>query len=173
MHLGEMTPGSDDENRRFFEELYESGELLEGVGEFGEGDVKGIGNGLFSVTLRVNEELPEQLDGVSRDSTPLWWCKGRVRMDRATDVCKACIHAGIPLVLESDAPDESVMGVAALDALDRGYDGLGKVGGGSIYLTQAISKDFVRSWVAGGAKEDCLRYPWTIQDLEVRLNAQI
>lgn len=162
-------PGLDDDSSRVLEEMLERGELLEGVGDFGDGKVKGVGNGLFSGILRVSNAPAEEEGGGRRGAHRLFWCKGGPRKDRAKEVFEACMSAGFPLVFESDAPDRSVMGAAADDAVAQGYAGLGKTGRDTALVVQKITPAFVEAWKSGSATDDCLTGSWQIQNLEVRL----
>lgn len=165
--LEEASPGLDEEIVGVFEELFKSGELLGGVDKGGEDDIQRLGSGFFAVILQVCNAPDEEVDGCSRSVTPLLWSRGCARINHVIKVFRACISAGVPLVIVGDAPIESVMGRAARDALERGYSGVGKTGSGSVFLKKWISKEFVRSWTAGGVEENCLQHPWTIQNLEV------
>lgn len=163
--LEEASPGLDEKSRCILEGMYDSGELLEGVADFGGGSVKGVGNGMFYAILRVSN-APAEGDGGRRGANRLFWCKGDARKDRTSEVFRACTSAGFPLIFESDAPDASVMGAVAGEALLQGYTGLGKTGRDTAMLVQKLSSDFVDEWKSGSAKEDCLVGSWAIQNAE-------
>lgn len=63
---------------------------------------------------------------------------------------------GISVVIESDAPDRSVIETATDDALSQSYTGLGKTGRDSALVVQKITPAFVEAWESGSATEDCL-----------------
>lgn len=166
--MEEASPGLDEESVGVFEELFKSDELLGGVDKGGKDDIKRLGSRFFAVILQVCNAPDEEVDGCSRSVAPLLWSRGRARINHVTKVFRACFSAGFPLVIVGDAPIESVMGMAATDALDRGYIGVSMTGRGSMYLAKEISREFVRLWTSGGVEENNLQSPWTIQDLEVR-----
>lgn len=161
-------PGLDDNSSRVLGQMLERGELLEGVGGFGDGKVKGVGNGLFSGILRMSNSPAEEEGGGRRGAHRLFWCKGASRKARVTEVFEACTSAGFPLIVESDAPDKTVMGAAVDDAIAQGYTGLGKTGRDTALVVQKISPAFVDAWKSGNATEDSLTGSWSIQNLEVR-----
>jgi len=163
--LEEVSPGLEDKHKRVLAGMCDSGELLQGVDDFGDGDIRGVGNGMFYGILRVSN-APAEGQGGRRGGSRLFWCKGDARRDRTTEVFEACVSAGFPLVIESDAPDASLMGAVAGEAITQGYTGLGKTGRDTAMLVQKLKPCFVDEWKSGSAKEDCLAGSWAIQNIE-------
>lgn len=166
--MEEASPGLDIEHIRFLEQMYDRGDLLEGVSCFGNNLVKGVGNGLFSGILRVRNDPTDTDQGGGRRGNQVSMGKDSPRMVYTGEAIEACMSAGFPLLFEGDGPVGSVMGAAAAEALKHNYTGLGQIGRDSALLVQRISREFVDAWNSGTATEGSLSNSWTILNLEVR-----
>ncbi|CAM9259629.1 unnamed protein product, partial [Hapterophycus canaliculatus] len=98
-----------------------------GVPNFEVDGKAGLDNGLFFVIL-MRENAPAA--GISRRPVgeSSFWMESDDRRQRTLSVFRACLRAGLPLVLEGNSTRLSVVGVGAEEAFLRGAKRLGSVG---------------------------------------------
>lgn len=117
----------DEETCRVLREMWARREVQAGVPNFGAGGKEGLDNGLFYVTLR-RENAPAAGNSRRPVGESSFWVEGDDRRQCTLSVFRACLRAGLPLVLEGDSTRLSVMGVGMEEAFLRGAKRLGSVG---------------------------------------------
>lgn len=154
-----------------FGEMFNDGELLEGESDFPrEGGDGGLKNDWFFAKLKAeNAPEPSGRCRLVRDPT-CFWTDGPDRLERLTKVFNACVAAGIPLMVEGDAPGMSVMGICAQEAVEQEYVGLGSKGRASGRGPFYVDREVSNKWIAGCVDENCLDgHTWLLRNHEVRL----
>ncbi|CAM9708097.1 unnamed protein product [Ectocarpus sp. 6 AP-2014] len=148
-------PNLDAVHRRVLCEMLERGNLVEGT------------DGLFYGRLQTsNAPEAEQFSG-RRHAVHLFWSRGERRQCVFLEAFNACVAAGFPCIFESDAPDQSLLGTSAKEAVERGITHLGTIGRESALFLQSISDSFATVWLAGSASENCLNgKTWVVQNHE-------
>lgn len=150
--------------------MYDRGDLLDGVDNIGAGGEEGIKNGFFYGVARRRTAPAADHDSRDRGSVPLFWTMGAGRRQRTLSDFNAYARAKFPYLMEGDAPDESVMGTSAMDAVDAKVEKLGTLGRKQGIFRFDVSRDFAEKWKSGGVGPGCLKgYTWAIQNHEVRI----
>lgn len=140
--------------------MLERGDLVEGTG------------GLFYGRLQTsNAPEAEEFSG-RRHAVRLFWSKGEARQRAFREAFNACVAAGLPCIFELDAPDQSLIGTSAKEAVERGVTHLGTIGHESALFLCSISDSFATGWLAGSASENCLNgKSWVLQNHEENMLA--
>lgn len=142
-------------HRRVLRDMLDRGDLVEGT------------DGLFYGRLQTsNAPDAEEFSG-RRHAVNLFWSKGEGRQRAFLEAFSACVAAGFPCFFESDAPDQSMLGTSAKEAVERGVTHLGTIGRECALFLCSISDSFATSWLAGSASENCLNgKTWVVQNHE-------
>lgn len=161
----------DDETLSVLLDMWDSGELRGGAGGLGAG-LQGCSNGMFYGYLSLaNAPAPRRPRSVEDDESP--WSLGEPRREYSRKRVRACIAAGLPVILEGDAPAKSVMGAVGRQALDAGITKLGNLGGRYAVSMFELNRTFVEGWAQGRVGPGMLASSfgrsstWTIQNFEV------
>ncbi|CAM9691866.1 unnamed protein product, partial [Pylaiella littoralis] len=153
-----------EDHLKLFGEMFDDGDLLEGESDFPrERGGKGLKNGWFFARLRWENASAAGKSRRVREPT-CFWTDGKDRLDRLTRVFKACVAAGIPLMVKKDAPEKSVMGICAREAVGQGYVGLGSKGRVSTTDSFPVDDEVVDDWIGRCVDRNYLNgHTWLLQ----------
>ena len=151
-------------------DLWESGQLVGGVENFGEHENEGKDNGLFCCVLQ-KKYAPDPSPSRLPDDAISYWAKDNRLKKYTYEALLACLAAGFPFAMEGDSTRRSSMGVAAEEARARGLTRLGMSGTtkgvGLFSISDDLAAQLKEGWVGEELAASLGTKTWTVENFEV------